>query len=186
AFAQAELAPHAAACERDGVIPREVLTAMGGLGLMGMCVPEEWGGAGADFVSYVLALDEIAAGEGAASTVMSLNNSPVCSAIAEYGSASQKEQYLRPLARGEWVGAFLLTEPQAGSDASALRVRAVREGAGYRLNGTKQFITSGRIADLAMIFAVTDPDAGKRGITCFLTRTDAPGYRVARVEDKLG
>jgi alkylation response protein AidB-like acyl-CoA dehydrogenase len=185
-FARRELAPRAAEWSRERRVPHDVLAEMGALGLMGMCVPEEWGGAGVDFVAYALALQEIAAGDGGVSTVMSVNKSPVCAALLEYGSPAQKERYLKPLARGEAIGCFLLTEPQAGSDASALRTRARLAGNKWVLNGTKQFITSGRTAKIAMIFAVTDPAAGKKGITCFLTPTDAPGFRVARVEDKLG
>ena len=185
-FALAELAPHAAQWELDGALPADTLRKMGDLGLMGMCVDDQWGGAAADYVSYVLALMEIAGGDGATSTVMSVNNSPVCAAIAEYGSVEQKRRYLAPLARGEMIGAFLLTEPQAGSDAANLRARAKLVGNKYLLNGTKQFITSGRIASVAMVFAVTDPDAGKKGITCFLTSTDAPGYVIAGEERKLG
>jgi len=185
-FAQRELAPNAAEWEQAGALPREVLSRMGELGLMGMCVPDEWGGAGADYVSYALALEEIAAGDGATSTVMSVNNAPCCAAIAQYGTEAQKTRFLRQLASGEYIGAFLLTEPHAGSDASNLRTTARLDGNKYVLNGAKQFITSGRIASVAMIFAVTDPDAGARGITCFLTPTDAPGYVVSSVESKLG
>lgn len=185
-FAQSELAPQAAAWDREGKLPRDVLARMGELGFLGMCVPEAWGGAGADFVSYILALMEIAGGDGAVSTVMSVNNSPVCAAILGYGNDAQKRRFLPPLAKGEQIGAFLLSEPQAGSDASNLLARATREGDDYVLHGTKQFITSGRIASVAMIFAVTDADAGKRGITCFLTPTDVPGYQVAKDEEKLG
>ena len=185
-FARRELAPHAARWSREKRVPHEALAQMGALGLMGMCVPAEWGGAGADFVAYVLALQEIAAGDGGVSTVMSVNNSPVCAALLEYGSEAQKARYLRPLAAGEAIGCFLLTEPQAGSDASALRARARMAGDKWVLNGVKQFITSGQTAKVALIFAVTDPEAGKRGISCFVAPTDAPGYRVARVEDKLG
>jgi len=185
-FAQAELAPNAADWERAGALPREMLGRMGALGLMGMCVPEEWGGAGTDYVSYALALEEIAAGDGATSTVMSVNNAPVCAAIQQYGSEAQKARFLNDLATGAIIGCFLLSEPQAGSDASNLKVRARLEGNKYVLNGAKQFITSGSIASVAMIFAVTDPDAGPKGISCFLTPTDAPGYTVSRVEQKLG
>ena len=185
-FARAEIAPHAAAWERDGKIPRDVLTRMGELGFLGMCVPEEWGGAGVDTVSYVVALMEIAAGDGAISTVMSVNNSPMCAALMAYGSDAQKREVLAPMARGEWIGAFLLTEPQAGSDASNLKTRATRDGDHYVIRGTKQFVTSGRIASVAMIFAITDPEAGKRGISCFLTPTGVSGYIVHRDEDKLG
>jgi alkylation response protein AidB-like acyl-CoA dehydrogenase len=137
-------------------------------------------------VSYVLALEEIAAADGGLSTVMSVNNSPDCAALLTYGSVEQKEKWLKPLARGEILGAFCLTEPQAGSDASNLKSRAVHKGNGWVLNGTKQFITSGRIADMALVFAVTDPTSAKRGISCFIVPTKTPGYRVASVERKLG
>ena len=186
AFAQEQVAPHARAWEAAGEIPRALLTDMGRLGFMGMCVPAEWGGAGAEMVSYVLALEEIAAADGGLSTVMSVNNSPDCAALLAYGSTEQKERWLKPLARGEILGAFCLTEPQAGSDASNLRTRAERRGNGWVLNGVKQFITSGRTADMALVFAVTDGAAGKRGISCFIVPTKAPGYRVASVEKKLG
>ena len=186
AFAADKVAPAARRWEREGSIPADVLREMGALGLLGMTVPPEWGGAGADYVSYALALEEIAAGDGALSTVMSVNNAPVCAAIQRYGSDAQKEQWLKPLARGEMIGAFALTEPQAGSDASALRTRAVRNGNGWVLDGTKQFITSGRLAGVAMVFAVTDPAESKRGISCFLVPTDSSGYRVASLESKVG
>src|SRR5690606_14393599 len=185
-FARERLAPGAAERDRSGQPPLDLLREMGRLGLMGMGVPEEWDGAGADFVAYVLALEEIAAGDGAVSTIMSVNNSPVCAALLRYGSQEQKERYLKPLARGEWIGAFCLTEPQAGSDASALRTRARRDGDKWVINGVKQFITSGSIARVALVFAVTDPGQGKRGISCFVVPTDTPGYKVASVESKLG
>jgi len=159
---------------------------MAELGFFGMTVPEEWGGAGLDYVSYALALIEIAAGNGALSTVMSVNNAPVCAALVKNGSDRQKEAFLRPLARGEMIGAFCLTEPQAGSDAGMLKCRARRTNAGYVINGTKQFITSGKIAGAALVFAVTDPEAGKKGISAFIVRTDTPGYIVSKIEDKLG
>ena len=186
AFAQEKVAPHARAWEAAGEIPRALLAEMGQLGFMGMCVPEQWGGAGADMVSYVLALEEIAAGDGGLSTVMSVNNSPDCAALMAYGSPEQKEKWLKPMARGEMLGAFCLTEPQAGSDASNLRTRAERKGNGWVLNGVKQFITSGRTADVALVFAVTDPNSPKRGISCFIVPTKIAGYRVASVEKKLG
>lgn len=186
AFAEDKVAPDAAAWERDGRIPTEVLREMGRLGLMGMTVPQDWGGAGTDMVGYALALMEIAAGDGGLSTVMSVNNSPVCAAVLGAGSEEQKERFLRPLARGEMIGAFCLTEPQAGTDAGALKTRAKKHGNGYVLTGTKQFVTSGAIAGVAIVFAVTDPDAGKRGISAFLVPTDTPGFKVARIEDKLG
>jgi len=151
-----------------------------------MTVPTEWGGAGADMVSYVLALEEIAAADGGLSTVMSVNNSPDCAALLTYGSPEQKEKWLKPLAKGEILGAFCLTEPHAGSDASNLKTRAVKKGNGWVLNGTKQFITSGRTADMALVFAVTDPNSPKRGISCFIVPTKTTGYRVASVEKKLG
>lgn len=185
-FAREKLAPGAAERDRTAEPPRNLLREMGVLGLMGMGVPEEWDGAGADFVSYVLALEEIAAADGAVSTIMSVNNSPVCAALLRYGTLAQKERFLKPLARGEWIGAFCLTEPQAGSDASALKTRARRDGDGWVINGVKQFITSGSIGKLALVFAVSDPGAGKRGISCFLVPTDTPGYTVASVERKLG
>jgi len=185
-FAQGELAPNAAQWDRDGEFPAEAVARMGELGLMGMLVPEEWGGAGADHVAYALALEEIAAGDGACSTIMGVQNSVACMPILKFGSDEQKERFLRPLASGEQLGAFCLSEPQAGSDASNLRTRARRDGDGWRIDGTKQFITSGRNADLALVFAVTDPDAGSRGISAFVVPTDSEGYVVTRVEDKLG
>lgn len=185
-FAQAELVPNAAEWDRQASMPMDVVHRMGELGLMGMCVAEEWGGAGTDYVSYALALMEIAAGDGAVSTVMSVNNAPMCAAIEAYGTDAQKQRFLTRLARGQDIGCFLLSEPQAGSDASNLRTRAVLDGNRYVINGAKQFITSGHIGAMAMIFAITDPDAGARGITCFLTPLDVPGYKVERIEAKLG
>ncbi|MCW5731335.1 MAG: acyl-CoA dehydrogenase family protein [Alphaproteobacteria bacterium] len=185
-FAAKRLKPEAARWDREARLPREVLDEMGRLGLLGMTVPEEHGGAGTDFVSYVLALEEIAGGDGAVSTIMSVNNSPVCAALQRYGTPEQKRRFLLPLARGEMIGAFCLTEPQAGSDAAAIRTRARRDGNQWSISGTKQFITSGSIAGLAMVFAVTDPEAGKKGMSCFLVPTDNPGYKVASVEKKLG
>jgi alkylation response protein AidB-like acyl-CoA dehydrogenase len=186
AFAQKEIAPHAARWDRDCTVPIDVLRKMGPLGLMGMCVDPVWGGAGADFVSYALATEEIAAGDCGLCNMMCVNNSPNCAALEEHGSDAQKERFLRPLASGEQSSAFLLTEPQAGSDAAALTTRAVKKGDRYVLNGTKQFITAGRSADIAFIVAVIDPAAGKRGMAFFVTPTNAPGYRVAREEVKLG
>lgn len=186
-FAAEELAPGAAERDRTAAVPRHLLERMGELGLMGMCVPEEFGGAGADYLSYALALEEIAAGDGALSTVMSVNNAPVCAALLRYGSKAQQERFLVPCAKGEIIGAFCLTEPQAGSDASALKTRAVRKpDGGWMINGVKQFITSGSIAGVALVFAVTDPAAGKKGISCFVVPTDAKGYVVASIEKKLG
>ena len=186
AFAREQVLPHVRAWEAAGEIPRSLLAEMGRLGFLGMCVPTEWGGAGAGMISYVLALEEIAAADGGLSTVMSVNNSPDCAALLAYGSTEQKEKWLKPIARGEMLGAFCLTEPQAGSDASNLRTRAERRGNGWVLNGVKQFITSGRTADVALVFAVTDPANTKRGISCFIVPTRTPGYRVASGEKKLG
>ncbi len=186
-FATEELAPGAAERDRTAAVPRHLLDRMGELGLMGMCVPEEFGGAGADYLSYALALEEIAAGDGALSTVMSVNNAPVCAALLRYGSKAQQERFLVPCAKGEIIGAFCLTEPQAGSDASALKTRAARKAdGGWVINGVKQFITSGSIAGVALVFAVTDPSAGKKGISCFVVPTDTKGYVVASIEKKLG
>jgi butyryl-CoA dehydrogenase len=185
-FSRAQLAPYSAEWERTATFPREALRQMGRLGLMGMTVPPEWGGAGTDYVAYALALEEIAAGDGAVSTVMSGHNSVGCMPILDYGTTDQKERYLRPLASGEKLCAFCLTEPQSGSDASALKTRAELRGDHYVLNGTKQFITTGGNADVALVFAVTDPTAGKRGISGFIVETGNRGYRVARVEKKMG
>jgi butyryl-CoA dehydrogenase len=185
-FARAELAPHAARWDREARFPAEALRAMAGLGFMGMLVPEPWGGAGADHVAYALALEEIAAGDGACSTIMSVHNSVACMPILHFGSEAQKERFLRPLACGEMLGCFCLTEPQAGSDASAIRTRARRDGNHWVLDGTKQFITSGQHADLAIVFAITDPAKGKKGISAFLVPTGTPGWNVARIEHKLG
>jgi butyryl-CoA dehydrogenase len=185
-FATTRLAPNARAWEAAGAIPRDVLDEMGALGFLGMTVPESLGGAGLDYVSYAVALMEIAAGDGGVSTLMSVNNAPVCAILVARGSPAQQERFLRPLAAGTTIGAFALTEPHAGSDASALRTTARRVDGGYVLNGTKQFITSGAIAGVAITFAVTDPAAGKRGISAFLVPTDRPGFRVGRLESKLG
>jgi alkylation response protein AidB-like acyl-CoA dehydrogenase len=185
-FAADHLTPNAARWDREGQFPAAALKAMGELGFMGMLIPGEWDGAGADHVALALALEEIGAGDGATSTIMSVQNSVVCMPIYRYGTDTQKNAWLRKVASGEWLGAFCLTEPQAGSDASAIRTRGTRTANGWVLNGTKQFITSGKHATIAIVFAVTDPDAGKRGITAFCVPTNTPGYRVARVEDKLG
>ncbi|WP_169568570.1 acyl-CoA dehydrogenase family protein [Sneathiella limimaris] len=185
-FATNRLAPNTVAWEAAAAVPEDVFAEMGSLGLMGMTVPEAYGGAETDFISYALALMEIAGGDGAISTVMSVNNSPCCAAILKDGTEAQKQKYLTPLAKGEMIGAFCLTEPHAGSDASALKTKAVRDGDDYIINGTKQFITSGKIGGVALVFAVTDPTAGKRGISCFIVPTNTPGYRIASVENKLG
>ncbi|GJD62658.1 acyl-CoA dehydrogenase family protein [Methylobacterium frigidaeris] len=185
-FAQGRLKPFSAEWDREVRFPREAIAEMGALGFMGMLVPEEHGGAAADHVAYALAIEEVAAGDGAVSTVMSVHNSVGCMPILKFGSAEQKQRFLGPLARGEQLAAFCLTEPGAGSDAAALKTRARRSGNAWILSGTKQFITSGANADLAIVFAVTDPDAGKRGISAFIVPTTTPGYKVARLEHKLG
>ncbi|MFA7430680.1 MAG: acyl-CoA dehydrogenase family protein [Rhodospirillaceae bacterium] len=186
AFARDQLVPYAEAWDREHRYPAEAVAALGELGFLGMVVPEEWGGAGMDNVSYALALEEVAAGCGAVSTIMSVHNSVGCMPILKFGTDAQKERFLRPLAEGKVIGAFCLTEPQAGSDAAALKTRAVRDGDHWVLNGTKMFITSGQHAGVAIVFAVTDPAAGKKGISAFIVPTDTPGYQVVRVEHKLG
>jgi len=185
-FAREALAPNAARWDRDALFPAEALRAMAELGFMGMLVPEEWGGAAADHVAYALALEEIAAGDGACSTIMSVHNSVACMPILRFGSDAQKQRFLGKLARGEMLGCFCLTEPQAGSDAGAIQTRARRDGNHWVLDGTKQFITSGQHADLAIVFAITDPAKGKKGMSAFLVPTDTPGWIVARLEHKLG
>jgi len=186
AFASKSIAPYAAEWDRSGSVPREVYRAMAEIGLMGVTVAPEYGGAGADFVSYALAVEEIAAADGGVSNVMAATNSPVAAALQSVGSDWQKQHYLRKLTSGEWLGCIGLTEPHTGSDAAAITTRAVRDGDDYVIDGTKAFVTSGAVADLAMIIAVTDPAAGKRGITAFITPTDNPGYEVVRRERKLG
>ncbi len=185
-FAREKLAPHAAERDRTAEFPAETLAEMGALGFMGMLVPEDHGGSYTDHLSYAVALEEIAAGDGAVSTIMSVHNSVGCVPILRFGSDAQKAQYLTRMASGGWLGAFCLTEPQAGSDASALKTRARRTNSGWVLGGVKQFITSGQNADVAIVFAVTDPEAGKKGISAFIVPTDTPGYRVASLEKKMG
>ncbi|MFI7839390.1 acyl-CoA dehydrogenase [Pseudomonas asiatica] len=186
AFAQERLKPFAEQWDNEHRFPKEAIDEMAELGLFGMLVPEQWGGSDTGYVAYAMALEEIAAGDGACSTIMSVHNSVGCVPILRFGSEQQKEQFLTPLASGAMLGAFALTEPQAGSDASSLKTRARLDGDHYVLNGSKQFITSGQNAGVVIVFAVTDPDAGKRGISAFIVPTDSPGYQVARVEDKLG
>ncbi|MBI6922527.1 acyl-CoA dehydrogenase family protein [Pseudomonas monteilii] len=186
AFAQERLKPFAEQWDKEHRFPKEAIDEMAELGLFGMLVPEQWGGSDTGYMAYAMALEEIAAGDGACSTIMSVHNSVGCVPILRFGSEQQKEQFLTPLATGAMLGAFALTEPQAGSDASSLKARAKLDGDHYVLNGSKQFITSGQNAGVVIVFAVTDPDAGKRGISAFIVPTDSPGYQVARVEDKLG
>ena len=186
AFVQSEVAPHAAAWDKSHEFPRAALQGLASLGCYGVAVPEQWGGAGLDYLALALILEEIAAGDGATSTVVSVNNCPVCSILMMFGNDEQKAQFLRPLARGEMLGAFCLTEPHVGSEAGGLRTTATREGDHYVLNGVKQFITSGKNGHVAIVIAVTDKGAGKKGMSAFIVPTDTPGYHVARLEDKLG
>jgi alkylation response protein AidB-like acyl-CoA dehydrogenase len=186
AFAQERLAPNAARWDKEHHFPAAELKELAALGAFGVAVPEELGGAGLDYVSLALVLEEIAAGDGGTSTVISVNNCPVCSIGMMYANEQQKEQWLRPLAQGAMLGAFCLTEPHTGSDAAALRTTAVRDGEHYVLNGVKQFITSGKHADVAIVFAVTDKAAGKKGISAFWVPTATPGYIVAGLEQKMG
>jgi len=185
-FARTRLAPHAAERDREARFPVEVMAELGNLGFMGMLVPEVYGGAGADHVGYALVMEEIAAGEGAVSIILSVQNSVGCMPVLQYGSEEQKRRFLVQMAKGEMLACFCLTEPQAGSDAAAIRARALRHGNRWVLSGTKQFITSGKNAQIAIVLAVSDPERGKRGISAFLVPTDAAGFRVARVEHKLG
>jgi butyryl-CoA dehydrogenase len=185
-FAQERLAPFAGEWDRQHTFPAEALKELGALGALGMIVPEEWGGAGMDYMSLALTLEEIAAGDGATSTIVSVQNSLACGITMKYGSDAQKEAWLKPMARGEKLGCFCLTEPHTGSDASAITTRAGRDGDHFVINGVKQFITTGKYADMAIVFAVTDKAAGKKGISCFLVPTDNPGYIVARLEEKMG
>ena len=184
-FARERLWPNAAAWDRDKVFPREALRALGEMGLFGVAVPEDWGGAGLDSTALAIVMEEVSAGDAATGTIIAVNNL-VAGILAGYGDARQKEAFLRPLARGAWLGAFCLTEPQVGSDASAITTRAEKSGDHYVVNGVKQFITSGKNAEVAVVFAVTDKSGGKKGISAFVVPTSTPGYRVARVEDKAG
>lgn len=185
-FSQAELWPHAPAWDREHSFPKEAHKGLAALGAYGICVPEEHGGAGLDYLTLALVLEEIAAGDGGTSTAISVTNCPVNAILMRYGNAQQKKQWLEPLAQGQMLGAFCLTEPQAGSDASSLRTTARKDGDGYVIDGVKQFITSGKNGHLAIVIAVTDKGAGKRGMSAFIVPTNAPGYNVARLEDKLG
>ncbi|WP_436483649.1 acyl-CoA dehydrogenase family protein [Acinetobacter seifertii] len=185
-YAQNQLKPTAAHRDKTHEFPVQELKDLGALGAMGMTVPDEWGGAGMDYVSLVLAIEEIAAGDGAISTIVSVQNSLICGITLAYGSEQQKQTYLPKFASGEWLGCFCLTEPHVGSDASAILCKAERDGDHWVLNGVKQFITSGKNAQVALVFAVTDKQAGKKGISCFLVPTNSQGYLVTRIEDKMG
>jgi butyryl-CoA dehydrogenase len=186
AFVQDRIAPQAAAWDKSHQFPRAELKGLAELGCYGVAVPAEYDGAGLDYLALSVILEEIAAGDGATSTIVSVNNCPVCSILMAWGNEAQKQQWLKPLARGEMLGAFCLTEPHVGSEAGGLKTTAVREGDHYVLNGVKQFITSGRNGDVAIVMAVTDKAAGKKGISAFLVPTNTPGYEVARLEDKMG
>lgn len=186
AFAQEELWPNAARWDRERVFPKEAHQGLAALGAYGICVPEDMGGAGLDYVTLALVLEEIAAGDGGTSTAISVTNCPVNAILMRYGNAAQKKKWLSPLAKGEMLGVFCLTEPHVGSDASALKTTAVKQGGEYVLNGVKQFITSGKNGHLAIVIAVTDKGAGKKGMSAFLVPTATPGYVVARLEEKTG
>jgi butyryl-CoA dehydrogenase len=185
-FVQRAVVPNAAAWEEARGFPRALLREMGQMGLMSVTVPQKWGGTGADYVSYALTLMEIAAGDGALSTLVSGQNSVLCMPLVNFGNDAQRERFLRPTASGEMLGAFALTEPHGGSDASDMKTTAVRTAGGWRINGTKAFITTASIADWVLVFAKTDPAAGKRGISAFVFPTDTAGFKVTRVEKKMG
>ena len=185
-YVQNRIAPHAAEWDKTSHFPAEQLKEMGELGLFGMVIPEQWGGSETGYVGFALALEEVAAGDGACSTILSVTNSVVCGSLLGFGSEYLKTQYLKPLASGQMLGCFCLTEAQAGSDASALKTRAARDGDDYVLNGSKTFITSGKNAQVAIVFAVTNPQAGKKGISAFVVPTDNPGYQVGTIEQKMG
>jgi len=186
AFAREQLWPHAARWDKEHHFPSDAHRGLAELGAYGICVPEALGGAGLDYVTLAVVLEEIAAGDGGTSTAISVTNCPVNAILMRYGNATQQERWLRPLAAGQLLGAFCLTEPHVGSDASALRTTAVKQGDEYVINGVKQFITSGKNGQVAIVIAVTDKAAGKKGMSAFIVPTDTPGYVVARLEDKLG
>jgi hypothetical protein len=185
-FARDKLAPTAAAREAAAEIPKDIRDELGAMGFLGMTIPEEKGGAGADYVSYALALMEIAWGDGAVSTMVSVHNAPFLAILDRFASPAQQERWLRPAAQGAFIGCFALTESQAGSDAGSVRTKAVRRGNGWSVNGSKQFISSARIGGATILFAVTDPSAGKKGISAFIAANDAPGFSVSKVESKIG
>jgi hypothetical protein len=186
AFAQAEIAPHAAAWDKSHHFPAEPLKGLATLGCYGVAVPTAYDGAGLDYLALAVILEEVAAADGATSTILSVNNCPVCSILMAYANEDQKQRFLKPLARGEMLGAFCLTEPHVGSEAGGLKTTAMRDGGDYVLNGVKQFITSGQNGDVAIVMAVTDKAAGKKGISAFIVPTRTPGYTVARLEEKMG
>ena len=186
AYVQDHIAPQAARWDKEHHFPAAELKGLAALGCYGVAVPAQWDGAGLDYLALAVILEEIAAGDGGTSTVVSVNNCPVCSILMAWASDAQKEQWLKPLARGDLLGAFCLTEPHVGSQADGLKTSAIRQGDEYVINGVKQFITSGRSGDVAIVMAVTDKAAGKKGISAFIVPTSNPGYTVSRIEDKLG
>ena len=186
AYVQDHIAPQAAAWDKSHHFPADELRGLAALGCYGVAVPTEWDGAGLDYLALAIIIEEIAAGDGATSTVISVNNCPVCSILMAWANDAQKEAWLKPLARGDMLGAFCLTEPHVGSQADGLKTTAMKDGDDYVLNGVKQFITSGKNGDVAIVMAVTDKAAGKKGISAFIVPTKTPGYSVARIEDKLG
>ncbi len=186
AYVQDRIAPFAAEWDKSAHFPKDELRGLAELGCYGVAVPAEYDGAGLDYLALAIILEEIAAGDGATSTVVSVNNCPVCAIFMAWANEQQKQQWLKPLARGAMLGAFCLTEPHVGSQADGLKTTAVRDGGDYVINGVKQFITSGKNGDVAIVFAVTDKAAGKKGISAFIVPTNTPGYVVARIEDKMG
>ncbi|TMH04259.1 MAG: acyl-CoA dehydrogenase [Betaproteobacteria bacterium] len=186
AYVQDRIAPKAAAWDKTAHFPKDELRGLAELGCYGVAVPAEYDGAGLDYLALSIILEEIAAGDGATSTIVSVNNCPVCSILMSWASEAQKQQWLKPLARGEMLGAFCLTEPHVGSEAAGLKTTATKDGDDYVLNGVKQFITSGKNGDVAIVMAVTDKTAGKKGISAFIVPTKTPGYTVARLEEKMG
>jgi butyryl-CoA dehydrogenase len=185
-FAQERLAPSAAAREKAGRIEPEIIRDLGELGFLGATLSADWGGSEIDTQTYARVVEEIAAGDGSVSTLVSVHNAPTCEILQQYGTDAQREEWLRPMAAGEAIGSFALTEPGAGSEASALRTRAVKDGGDYVITGSKQFISNAAIGHTTLLFAITDPAAGKKGMSCFVVRNDTPGYQVARIEEKLG
>jgi butyryl-CoA dehydrogenase len=186
AYVREQIAPHAASWDKTHTFPTQALKGLAELGCYGVAVPDEYGGAGMDYISLAIILEEIAAGDGGTSTIISVNNCPVCSIMMAWANESQKKEFLVPLAKGDMLGAFCLTEPHVGSEAGGLKTFARKDGDHYVLNGVKQFITSGKHADIAIVMAVTDKDAGKKGISAFIVPTKTKGYIVARIEEKLG
>lgn len=185
-FAERKIVPSASELERKGLYPKEIISEMAELKLMGVCVPEEWGGGGMDFLSYVLALEAISEACASTGVIMSVNNSLVCGPLDRFGTSPQKEKFLKPLAQGKKLGCYALTEPGAGSDAANQKTTAVKKGNVYVLNGTKQFITNGEEADVAIVYASTDSAKGKKGISAFIVETTSPGFKISKKERKLG